>query len=233
VAACFVLLIPLSVALGPSTSYLLPRGQLGGAGLETLAQHAQLARVTFGIGILSDLVLLPGIVAVYAALGRLDRAAMPVACGFLGLYVLLDLVVTGPNVVALVSVSQSYATSSGAAQQASFAAATYIRGIVTLSLPLSSGVLSVGILGIGTVVRKRAAVSSVGYLGIVTGIVGLVYGLSQVVPALTAFDGPSAVLELVWFAVMGGMLVKLGRTSGMRAVAPTDGRSPPEPAGSA
>jgi hypothetical protein len=168
-----VVLIPLSIALGSSTSYLLPGGHLSGAGLATLAQPAELARVTFGIGILSDLLLLPGVVALNATFGRLDRAAIPVGCGFLALYALIDLLVTGPNVVALVAVSQNYATGTLAAQQASLATATYVRGVVSLSLPLSSGVLSVGILVFGFVLRNRPSDPGVGYLGIATGIVGL------------------------------------------------------------
>ncbi|MCI4326021.1 MAG: hypothetical protein L3K16_00040 [Thermoplasmata archaeon] len=170
--------------------------------------------MTFGIGILSDRFLLLGVVALYAAFGRLDRAATPVASGFLALYALIDLLVTGPNVVALVAVSQNYASGSLAAQQASLSTATYVRGVVSLTLPLGSGVLSVGILRLGLVLRNRPSDPRVGYRGIATGVVGLAFGLRPGFPALTAFDGPSAVLELVWSAVLGWKLIQLGRRSG-------------------
>lgn len=114
---------------------------------------------------------------------------MLVGSAFLGLYVILDLLVTGPNVVALVSISQNYATSTGAAQQVSFAMASYIKSVISLSLPISSAVLSVGILLIGGVLRKGSVSRAAVYLSVASGIVGLAYGFGAVVPPLTGFQG--------------------------------------------
>lgn len=210
-ALLFGLLIVLGILLTPSTGDLLPTSSLTGAGLDSLARHATLARTTFGIGILSDLVLVPGIIALFEALKGVDRDRMLVGSAFLGLYVILDLLVTGPNVVALVSISQNYATSTGAAQQASFAMASYIKSVISLSLPISSAVLSVGILLIGGVLRKGSVSPAAAYLSVASGVVGLAYGFGAVVPPLTGFQGLSAVLELAWFALMGGILLNMGR----------------------
>jgi hypothetical protein len=130
---------------------------------------------------------------------------------FLGLYVLIDLLVSGPNVIALVSVSQAYATGSPQSQASSFAVASYIKSVIRLSLPVSSGLLSVGIRLIGTVQRRCTPDRAVAYLGIASGIVGLVYGFSAALPGLTGFVGLSALLELVWFAALGWKLLQLGR----------------------
>jgi hypothetical protein len=201
----------------PSIEDLYPTTPLTGTGLSSLARQATLARVTFGLGILSDLFLIPVIVALYAALEGRARGTMIVACLFMGLYVILDLAVTGLNVVAVVSVSEDYAACSAAVQQSSFAVAGYVKDVINLSLPISSAALSVGILLISLVLRGGTFGKGVAYLGIGAGIVGLTYGLGAVVPALTGFQGPSAFLELAWFAAMGWKL--------MRTTPPADARS--------
>jgi hypothetical protein len=216
VAILFALLIFFSLALSSSLQDLYPTTPLSGSGLDTLAQHAALARTTFALGMLSDLFLIPGIVALYAALNRLDRGAMRVASLFMGLYVILDLAVSGMNVAALVSVSQAYASGTPTAQQSSFAVASYIKAVISLSLPISSACLSVGVLLISLVLQRGPLGRPIVYLGIASGIVGLFYGLSAAVPGLTGLQGLSAILELAWFAVMGWKLVRLDRPSNAR-----------------
>jgi len=212
VAVLFVLLIVFALALFSSLQDLYPTTPLTGTGLDNLARNAVLARVSFGTGMLSDLVLITGIVALYAALEDVDRDTMRVASLFMGLYVVLDLAVTGMNVAALVSVSQDYASSSVATQQSSFAVASYIKAVISVSVPLSSAVLSVGILLTGLVLREGSFGTGAAYLGIASGVVGVVYGFGAVVPVLTSFQALSAVLELAWFALMGWKLIRLSRT---------------------
>jgi len=206
----FFVLTVLSIALTDSTSALSPLQPITGSGLQSLAQHAQLARVTFGVGIVSDLVLLPGILGLYESLKRLNRDAMLVAAVFLGMYALMDLLVTGMNVVALVSVAQSYATSPSGPSAPSFGVAVYIHSVISVSLPLSSAMMSVGILLVGWTVRYGPFGSFVRYLSYFTAAVGLLYGLSAIVPGLTGFIILSALSELVWFAVMGWKLIRSG-----------------------
>jgi hypothetical protein len=213
VAILFVLITIFTLALFPSIEDLYPTTPLTGTGLGSLAQHATFARVTFAIGILSDLFLIPGIAALYVALKGQAQGTMLVASLFMGLYVILDLAVTGVNVVALVSISQDYATGSATAQQSSFAVAGYIKDVISLSLPISSAVLSIGILLIGLILRNGMLGRGVPYLGIGAGIVGLVYGLSAAVPELTGFQGLSAVWELAWFSAMGWKLMRLGQSA--------------------
>ncbi len=212
-ALLFVLLIVFALAQASFLKELYPSTPLTGTGLENLAQNAVPARVNFAIGLLSDLVLIPGIVALYAALRGIDRGAMRVATLFLGLYVVVDLVVSGVSVLALVVVSQEYAGGSVAVQQSSFAVASYLKDVIDLSLPLGSAILSVGILLTGIVLRRGTWGTATAYLGIGSGIIGLLYGFSAAVPPLTGLQGLSAIGELAWFAVVGWKLLGLSRSA--------------------
>jgi hypothetical protein len=207
-AVLFSVLIVLSSALSEATGALDPVTSLTGADLVSLAQHASLARLTFGLGMVSDLVLIPGIAALSLALKRLDRDAMLLASAFLALYVLMDLLVTGMNVVALVAVAQNYAADPTGPSSPSFALAVSIRATIGVSLPLSSAAMSVGILLVGWTVRAGTLGRVVPYLSYFAGVVGLLYGVGAIVPGFNAFLVLSAFAELAWFALVGWKLLR-------------------------
>ena len=106
-ALLFFVLIVLSTALTQSTDALSPLTPISGPGLQSLAEHADLARLAFAIGMVSDLVLMVGAIGLYVGPKRVNPFAMLLAAGFFGMYVLVDLLVSGMNVVARVSVAES------------------------------------------------------------------------------------------------------------------------------
>jgi hypothetical protein len=206
-AILFLVLVALSADLTSSAPVLSPLQPVTGPGLQTLAQHAELARLTFGVGMISDLVLLPGILGLYGALRWLDRNAMLVAAVFLGVYALIDLVVTGLDAATLVSVAETYASTPTGPSGYSFGVAVYLHSVLSISLPLSSAVMSIGILLVGWTLRGGLAGQFVPCLSYFTGGIGLLYGLSAAVPALTGLVLLSALAELTWFAVVGWKLL--------------------------
>lgn len=209
-AVLFLVLIVLSTALDDVTTAVSPLTPLSGAGLVSLAGHATLARVTFGLGIVSDLVLIPGILGLYEALRRVERHAMLVAASFLAIYALMDLLVSGTTAVALVAVAQNYAGSPTGPGSPDFGVAFSLHAILDVSIPLSSAVMSVGILLVGRTVRGGQFGRALPPLSYAAAAAGFLYGVGAVVPGFNDFVGLSALLELIWFVVVGMRLLRLG-----------------------
>ncbi len=207
VAFLFILLIVLSAYL-VSLVGLTPTSSINATILESLVRNEQLAQVAFGFGILSDLFMIPAVVALYVALKQVNPHLMLMAVPFVFLYIILDLAVTGLSYVALVAVSQSY-VGSAASQASNLAVANYIKDMADLSQPLSSAVLSVGVLLSSLVMKSGVFRRSTAYVGVASGIVGIVYGFSAVLPELWSLIGLSALFEMVWFWLVGFRLVKL------------------------
>lgn len=215
VGLTFILIIVESVLTGPSLLHLLTSGSsISGADLQHIADQAPLLRATFFTGVSSDVFFVVAALALYVALKGLNRDAMLVALAFLGLYIVLDLAVTGLNFGPLVTISQAYATATDPAQKAAYlAVATYSHAFSGLSQPISSGILSLGILIASLVMRKGIFSKLVANLGVLTALVGIAYGVSVVLPALGIFVGPSAEDETIWFLLVGYKLIRLGETS--------------------
>ena len=215
VGLTFILIIVDSVLAGPSLLHVLTSGSsISGADLQHIADQAPLLRATFFAGVSSDVLFVVAALALYVALKGLNRDAMLVAVAFLALYIVLDLAVTGLNFGPLVTSSQAYTTTTDPARQAAYlAVANYSHAISGLSQPISSGILSLGILIASLVMRKGIFSKLVANLGVLTALVGIAYGASVVLPALGIFVGTSAEDETIWFLLVGYKLIRLGETT--------------------
>lgn len=210
VGLTFILIIVEYVMTGPSLLHVLTSGSsISGADLQHIADQAPLLRATFFTGVSSDVFLVVAALALYVALKGLNRDAMLVALAFLGLYIVLDLAVTGLTFGPLVTMSQGYATADPARQAAYVALANYSHAINGLSQPISSGILSLGILIASLVMRRGIFSKLVANLGVLTALVGIAYGVSVVLPTLAIFFGPSAEDETIWFLLVGYKLIRL------------------------
>lgn len=110
-----------------------------------------------GLPVVTDVLFVPVASALYLALIGLNRDAMRLAAAAVGLFVVLDLAVTGPNIAALITLTDSYAAAATDAQRAaSVAAASYAAAVLTSALEgvYRIATLSVGILLAGLVMRK-------------------------------------------------------------------------------
>jgi hypothetical protein len=200
-----VIVILYSVSGSPPTS--------GEAWLNYLAGKTMLWWAIIGLSILTDLLLAPFALSMYLALRRVDRNLMLVATFFTGLFILLDLAVTWPNYSSLVSLSNSYAVTTDSTQRAAYtAAADYASAVLSSpTIPVYNTLtLSLGILITGIVMLKGVFRKSIGYLGILTGIVGSISVIGAwLVAGLGSAIIIASVLTLVWVFFAGYSLIRL------------------------
>ncbi|NPV91032.1 MAG: DUF4386 family protein [Firmicutes bacterium] len=180
--------------------------------LRHLAGHTDEWWSILGLSVLTDVLFLPVGWSIYTALKELDKNAAFAGVSFLVLFVVLDMAVTWPNYAALIDLGRKYAAAVDDSQRlALVAAATEVLssklfGIYTILMP------SLGILIIGTVMLKGIFGKAAGFLGIVTGIIGIV---SAVGPFFVSFLGMAvvitSVLTLTWLLLVGCKLIQLSR----------------------
>jgi hypothetical protein len=183
--------------------------------LMRFAGEAPTVQAAFGLGILADLFFIPAVVALYSALSRLNRNAMVVAVGFLGLYIVLDFAVTNFSFLALVPLSKNYLAATSDAQRAAYvAAADYVLAVIAISAPISSYLVpSIGILIASLVMLNGVFSRAVAILGIVTAALGMVYASTVVLPGILpgGFVAVATVLSGVWLVLVGAKIYQLGR----------------------
>lgn len=203
----YIITIPLYAHVGAP-----PSG--GEAWLKYLAGKTTVWWAILGLSVLTDLLFVPVALALYLALKGVNRNAMLVATAFVGLFIVLDLAVTWPNYASLITLSGHYAAATNDAGRAVYvAAATYASAVLPFSVPIYSIlVLSFGILLIGLVMLKGIFSKSTAYLGLVTGILGIVSGVGPLfVSTLSVTVIITSVLTIVWVLFVGYRLYRLGK----------------------
>lgn len=194
----------LSIVIGPP-----PSG--GEEYLSALARHTLLAEVNFGLFAFADFMLLLGTMAVYLSLKHIARNAMLVAAALLVLFVLLDLAITELNSLALVALTQHYASATTDALRSAYvAAADYALATLPIGTFMSYFVSSVGLL-IASVVMLRGVFSKpTAFAGIVASVTGIVGGFYLAIPPLAALLTPSLIAFALWSILAGLRLHRLG-----------------------
>jgi len=200
--------VALLVALGSSFSS-------SEAALKSFAGEAPTVQAAFGLGILADLFFIPAVVALYSALSAINRNAMVVAAGFLGLYIVLDFAITDLNFLALIPLSKNYLASTSDIQRAAYlAAADYGLAVIAISAPISSYLVpSIGILIASLVMLKGIFSRGVAILGMVTAVLGGVYASTFVLPGFLpgGFVAVTTILSGIWLVLVGAKIYQLGR----------------------
>jgi hypothetical protein len=145
----------------------------------------------------------------------INRNAMMVATSCVVLFVVLDLAVTWINYASLITLSGNYAAATNDAQRAVFVAAAHYPSVVLESSLLGVYIIlipGVGILITGLVMLKGIFSKSVAYLGLATGILGIV---SVVGPFFVSSLGVAviiaSILTTVWVLFVGYRLYKLSQ----------------------
>jgi hypothetical protein len=204
----YLIIIPLYVQVGA-----MPSG--GEARLRYLAGKSTVWWAILGLSVLTDVLFLPVALALYRALKGVNRDAALLGTAFVGLFVVLDLAVTWPNLAALIALSGNYAVAASDAQRAAdVAAATYASAVLesTLEGVYSIVTLSVGILLLSLVMLKGSFGKITAFVGVATGILGIV---SVVGPFFASTLGVAiivaSVLTTVWVVLVGYRLYRLGR----------------------
>jgi len=207
-AIAYIITIPLYVYVGAP-----PSG--GEARLQYLALNTTVWWAILGLSVLTDFLFVPVALSLYLALKGVNRNAMLVATAFVGLFIVLDLAVTWSNYASLITLSGNYAAATNDAQRATYvAAASYPSAVLASSLEAvySIMVLSFGILMIGLVMLKGIFRKSTAYLGLVTGILGIVSVAGPFfVSTLSVTIIITSVLTTVWVLFVGYRLYRLGQ----------------------
>jgi hypothetical protein len=204
----YIITIPLFAHVGAQ-----PSG--GEARLKYLALNTTVWWAILGLSVLTDFLFVPVALSLYLALKGVNRNAMLVATAFVGLFVVLDLAVTWSNYASLITLSGHYAAATNDAQRAAYVAAANDASAVlasSLEAVYSIMVPSFGILMIGLVMLKGIFSKSTAYLGLVTGILGIVSVASSFfVSTLNVTIIITSVLTTVWVLLVGYRLYRLGK----------------------
>jgi hypothetical protein len=170
-----------------------------------------------GLDVLTDFLLVPVAFSLYLTLKGINKNAMLLATAFTGLFVVLDLPLTWINISSLMSLSGSYAAATDDAQRAVYVTvAMYPSSVVESHLVFvyNSLSLAVGILLTGLVMLKGIFHMSTAYLGLMTGILGIVAVTSSFFSS--SLSGVTiilaSVLTTLWYLFVGYRLYQLGQS---------------------
>ena len=185
------------------------------ARLMYLAGNITLWWTILSLSVLTDLLFIPVALALYFALKGINKNVMLVATTCVGLFVVLDLSITWTNYASLITLSGHYASTTNNAERAVFVAAAIYPSIViesSLLFVYNTFTLTVGILMTGVVMLKGVFSKSTAYLGLITGILGLVAVLGPFfVTALDATIIIASILTTVWVMFVSYRLYRLGQ----------------------
>jgi hypothetical protein len=197
----YLITIPLYAHVGA------PPSGGGEAWLKYLAGKTTVWWAILGLSVLTDLLFVPVALSLYLALKGVNRNAMLVATAFMGLFIVLDLAVTWSNYASLITLSGNYAAATNDAQRVAYiAAANYASAVLgsRLEAVYAIVVLSFGILMIGLVMLRGIFSKSTAYLGLITGVLGIVS-----ITGLNVTIIMNAVLATVWVLLVGYRLSKI------------------------
>ncbi len=204
----YVIIVALYVLVGAP-----PKG--AEAHLAYLAGNSRVWWGILGLSVLTDFLFLPVALSLYLALKGINRSAMLVATAFVGVFVVLDLAVTWTNYAVLITLSGNYVASTNDAQRAVFVAAANYPSAMLESALLGFYIIfvpAVGFLMTGLVMLKGIFSKSTAYLGLVSGIFGIV---SVVGPFFVSSLGITIIiasaLTTVWVLFVGYRLYTLSQ----------------------
>jgi hypothetical protein len=166
-----------------------------------------------GLSILTDILLVPIALSLYSVLKGFNRKAMLAAIGFVGLFIILDLAVTWPNYTSLVFLSGNYAGTLNEAQRAAYVASANLASAVLVS-PIEAVIsiltFPIGVLIAGTVMLKGIFGRGIGYLGIATGILGVLSAAGSVPGGVLGMTVViTSILTTIWVLLAGRRLFGL------------------------
>lgn len=168
-----------------------------------------------GLSVLTDALFVPVAAGLFVALQAVDRGAMVIGSALVGLFVVLDLAVTWPNYAALLQLSDAHAAATDSAGQASLvAAAEYATAVLSSKLEAVYSIvtLSAGILVIGLVMRRSAFGGVVAWLGIVTGVIGIMSVAASVfLGSLGITIILASAVTTIWVLLVGYRLLRMSR----------------------
>ena len=208
VGIAYIIIIALYVPIGAPPSGTEAR-------LMYMARNTAIWWGILGLSVLTDFLFVPVALSLYFALKGINRSAMLVAAACVGLFVILDLAITWTNYAALIALSNGYAAAASDVQRAVFVAAASYPSVVlesSLLFVYNSLTLAVGILMTGFVMLKGVFSRSTAYLGVVTGILGVVAVAGPLlISSLSVTIIIASILTTVWVILVGYRLYRFSQ----------------------
>lgn len=198
-AICLVLTLMIPASSGGAAAYL-----------QATAGAEDRVATLWAVYLLSDLLLIPGALALYFVLRESSRALLPIGIALVAVYIVFDIGVTEPNWLALVSLAHSSAGATGDAQQQYIAAAQYGLALVPFLNFLSFAVSGAGWLLVSVVMLRGIFRHRTAYFGIATMLVAFVAATSWFVPALGVAILVCLAMFALWCVLVGEQLYRLG-----------------------
>ena len=206
-ALAYFVIIALYVPMGAAPDEVEPK-------LAFLAANTAAWWAILGLSVLTDFLFIPVALALYLALKGINRNAMLLATAFVLLFVILDLALTWPNYGALITLGGHYAAANETQRAVVVAAATYASVVLDSDLLATYIILvpGIGILIASLVMLKGVFNKATAYLGIATGILGIVSVVGPIfVSALSATYIIASLLTTIWVLLVGYRLYRLGQ----------------------
>jgi len=185
------------------------------ATLVFFAEHASDWWAATTLMVFTDLLYVPVFLALYQALKGINKYMMLLALACEGLFVALDLAITWTAYSSLTALGGVYAAATSDAQRASIVAAAGYPSAITDSPLLGIYIVfipAVGFLLASLVMRKGVFNKAVAYMGVVSGISGILAGIGPIfLGALDTVQYINASLAMIWFFFVGVKLNQLAR----------------------
>jgi hypothetical protein len=181
----------------------------GEAWLQYLAGKTTSWQAIISLSVMTNFLYLPVALSLYFALKKINTNAVLVAIAFIGLFIVLELAVNWTCYASLLVLRSDYAAATDDAQRAAYiAAADYPSAVLAsrLALVYAIGTLSFGFFILGFVMLKGVFNKLTAYLGIVTGVLGIV-----AVAGLSVAVILNAVFATAWLFLVGYRLYQLAR----------------------
>lgn len=199
----YIIIIPLYARVGAP-----PTGG-GEAWFQYLPGKTTIWWAILGLSVLTDFLFVPVAFALYLALKEANRNAMLLATAFVGLFVVLDLSVTWSHYASMLVLYSNYSRATDAGQRMAYiAAANYASAVLASPLEIVYAIvtLSFGILVIGFVMLRGVFNKITAYLGLATGVLGIVSlaGFSLIIIM-------NALFATAWILVVGYRLYRLAQ----------------------
>jgi hypothetical protein len=199
----YIVIIPLYAHVGA------PPAGGGEAWFQYLPGKTRVWWAIVGLSVLTDFLFVPLAFALYLALKESNRNAMLLASAFVGLFVVLDLSVTWSHYTSLLVLFSNYSKGTDAVQRMGYiAAANYASAVLMSPLEIVYAIvtLSFGILVTGFVMLRGVFNKITAYLGLATGILGIVS-----LTGLTLTIIMNALFATAWILVVGYRLCRLAQ----------------------
>ena len=199
-AVGYIVIFPLFARVGAP-----PSG--GEAFFKYLPGKTKIWWVILWISVFTDLLYVPLALVLYTALKAVNKNVMRLAAAFIGIFVVVDLAITWSHYASILSLYNSYAAAADDAHRAAFlAAAEYAAAVLATPLEVvyAITILSIGVLLIGILMLKSQFGLIPAYLGLITGVLGIV--------SLTGWHLAiigNALFATLWLFFVGFRLIRL------------------------